>query len=47
MPQRKSHPPARIAELGKLARKIDREEGDELRAAGRAILLRDQTARKP
>jgi len=49
MPKTKMHPaltPGRIAELSALAKKIDREEGDELRAAGRAILLRHETVKK-
>ena len=40
MNTRKTHPkitPARIAELSKLARKIDREESDQIKAKGRAI----------
>ena len=46
---RKTHPamtPKRIAELGDLARKIDREEAAELKAAGRAILLRHETTKQ-
>jgi hypothetical protein len=41
----KSHPkltPERIAELSELARKIDREEGDSIKAKGRAVFARHE-----
>jgi len=46
---RRTHPaltPRRITELSELARKIDREEAEEIKAEGRAILLRHETVRK-
>lgn len=45
---RKTHPamtPQRIAELAKLARKIDREEAAEIKAQGRAMFHRHETIR--
>ena len=36
----------RIAELSALARVIDRDESEEIKSAGRAILLRHRTVRK-
>ena len=47
-PNRRTHPsltPKRIAELAQLAQKIDREEADEIKAEGRAILLRHETVK--
>ena len=49
MASRRTHPaltPQRIAELSGLARKIDREEAEQIKAEGRAILLRHETVRK-
>lgn len=46
---RRTHPaltPKRVAELSELARKIDREEAEEIKAEGRAILLRHETIKK-
>jgi hypothetical protein len=46
---RRTHPaltPKRIAELSDLARKIDREEAEQIKSEGRAILLRHQTVKK-
>lgn len=46
---RNTHPAVtaqKIAELSALARAIDRDEAQEIKAAGRAILLRHQTVRK-
>lgn len=46
---RRTHPALtarRIAELSALARKIDREESEEIKWQGRAILLRHQTVKK-
>jgi DNA-binding phage protein len=46
--KRKPHPsltPQRIAELSDLARKIDREEGPEIKAMARAVFLRHETIR--
>ncbi len=46
---RRTHPaltPQRIAELGALARKIDREEAEQIKCEGRAILLRHETVKK-
>lgn len=46
--KRKTHPaltPQRIAELSALAKKIDREEADELKAIARAMFLRHETVR--
>ena len=46
---RKSHPkmtPERIAELSKLAKKIDREERDSIKAKGRAIFARHEMMQK-
>jgi len=45
---RKTHPaltPQRIAALTALAKKIDREEADEIKAQGRAFFLRHATLR--
>lgn len=42
---RKTHPlltPQRLAELAELAKKIDREEGEEIKAKGRAIFDRHE-----
>jgi DNA-binding XRE family transcriptional regulator len=42
---RKSHPkitPARIAALSKLAKKIDREEADSIKAKGAAVFARHE-----
>lgn len=46
---RKAHPkmtPERIAELSKLAKKIDREERDSIKAKGRAIFARHEMMQK-
>jgi DNA-binding phage protein len=46
---RRTHPaltPQRIAELSELARKIDREEAEQIKAEGQAILLRHETVKK-
>ena len=46
--ERKTHPsltPDRIAGLSKLARRIDREEAQEIKAEARAIFLRHETIR--
>jgi DNA-binding phage protein len=46
--ERKTHPsltPARIAELSKLARQIDQEEAQDIKAKARAIFLRHETVR--
>ena len=46
---RKTHPamtPGRIAELSLLAKKIDREEGDAIRAKGRAVFARHEAVRE-
>jgi DNA-binding phage protein len=45
---KRTHPsltPQRIAELSKLARKIDAEEAEQLKAEGRAILKRQEIVR--
>jgi hypothetical protein len=46
---RRTHPALttrRIAELRVLARKIDREEAEQIKSEGRAILLRHETVKK-
>lgn len=46
--KRKTHPaltPQRITELSQLAKKIDCEEGEELKAMARAMFLRHETIR--
>src|SRR5262245_53509464 len=46
---RKTHPaltPARIAELSKLAKNIDREEAEQIKSEARAIFLRHETIKK-
>lgn len=45
---RRTHPaltPQRIAELGDLAKKIDKEEAEEIKSEARAILLRHETVK--
>jgi predicted Zn-dependent protease len=45
---RRTHPaltPQRIAELRNLAKKIDREEAQQIKAEGQAILLRHETVK--
>ena len=49
MATREAHPamtPRRVAELAELAHKIDREEQEELKQAGRAILLKRAKVRE-
>lgn len=46
---RRTHPALtrqRVAELSELARKIDREEAEQIKAEGRAIFLRHETVRQ-
>lgn len=46
--RRKTHPaltPQRVVELSELAKKIDREEGAQIKAAGGAVFLRHETVR--
>jgi DNA-binding XRE family transcriptional regulator len=45
----KVHPklsPARIAELSRLAKRIDKEEGESIRARGRAVFARHEMMQK-